>query len=83
MDYLTRAILSLREGSQFAIQGDDYSTIVWHELQGAAPTTKEIDEEITRIKAAEVKQAAERATAKTALLERLGITADEAALLLA
>ena len=82
MDYLTRAILSLREGSQFAIQGDDYGTIVWHELNGAAPTAKEIDDEIKRIKASDVTVEAERATAKAALLERLGITADEAALLL-
>lgn len=83
MDYLTRAILSLRQGSQFAIQNDDYATIVWYELEGTAPTAKEIEEEIKRLKAADVTAEADRAAAKAALLERLGITADEAALLLA
>ena len=82
MDYLTRAILSLRPGAQFAIQGDDYSTIVWHELEGAAPTAKAIDDEIARLKAADVTAEADRAAAKSALLTRLGITEEEARLLL-
>jgi hypothetical protein len=82
MDYLTRAILSLREGSQFAIEANDYSTIVWHELEGTAPTVKQIDDEIKRIKAADITEEADRAVAKAALLARLGITAEEAVLLL-
>jgi hypothetical protein len=51
-------------------------------LEGKAPTQSEIDAEIVKIKAAEVSDKAEKATAKAALLERLGITADEATLLL-
>jgi hypothetical protein len=82
MDYLTRAIISLRPGAQFAIQGDDYSTIVWHELEGTAPTAKAIADEITRLKAADVTAEANRAAARTALLSRLGLTEDEARLLL-
>jgi hypothetical protein len=82
MDYLTRAILSLRPGAQFAIQADDYSTIVWHELEGTAPTAKAIADEITRLKAADVTAEADRAAARTALLARLGLTEDEARLLL-
>jgi hypothetical protein len=82
MDYLTRAILSLKEGSQFAIQGDDYSTIIWHELEGTPPTAKQIDDEIKRLKAADVTAETDRAAAKSALLTRLGITEAEAKLLL-
>lgn len=82
MSDLTRAIHSLKPGSQFVFQSDDYSTIVWHELEGTAPTAKQIADEIKRLKAADVTAEADRAAAKSALLERLGITAEEAALLL-
>lgn len=82
MDYLTRAILSLRPGAQFAIQEDDYSTIVWHELEGTAPTAKAVTDEIARLKAADLTAESDRAAAKTALLARLGLTAEEAKLLL-
>lgn len=82
MDYLTRAILSLKPGSQFAIQADDYSTIVWHELEGTAPTAKQIEDEIKRLKAVDVTAESDRAAAKSALLSRLGISEDEARLLL-
>lgn len=82
MDYLTRAILSLKPGSQFAIQADDYSTIVWHELEGTAPTAKQIEDEIKRLKAVDVTAESDRAATKSALLSRLGITEDEARLLL-
>jgi hypothetical protein len=82
MNYLTRAIFSLKPGSQFVFQSDDYSTIVWHELEGTAPTAKQIEDEIKRLKAADVTAEADRAAAKSALLTRLGITEAEARLLL-
>lgn len=82
MDYLTRAILSLRPGAQFAIQGDDYSTVVWHELEGTAPTAKAVEIEMRRLQAVDVTATADRAAARTALLARLGLTEDEARLLL-
>jgi hypothetical protein len=82
MDYLTRAIQSLRPNSEFSFQNKDYSTIKWDILEGTAPTGKAIDDEIARLKAADLTIEADRAAAKTALLARLGITADEAALLL-
>jgi hypothetical protein len=83
MNYLNKAILSLRPGSEFAYSNDDYLTIEWHVLEGKAPTQSEIDAEIEKIKAAELTAQSENATAKAALLNRLGITADEAKLLLA
>lgn len=81
-DYLTKAILSLRPDSQFTFSDDDYSTIEWHILDGTAPTKKQVDDEIVRIKANEANEAATKEAAKAALLAKLGITDDEAKLLL-
>ena len=80
--YLTLAIKSLRPSSEFSIINNDYAQITWDILEGNPPTQKQIDDEIEKIKANEITEAATKATAKTALLKRLGITADEAALLL-
>ena len=82
MDYLDQAILKLKPNSEFTYSNRDYSTIQWHVLEGKAPTKTEIEAEIVKIKADEITEAAAKSAAKTALLERLGITADEAALLL-
>ena len=79
---LAAAIQSLRPNSEFTYQNDDYSTIEWQVLDGNAPTQLEVDAAIKALKA-EIKADEEtKATAKAALLERLGISADEAALLL-
>jgi hypothetical protein len=69
-DYLTSAILSLRPNSEFTILNDDYSTIQWHILEGTAPTKKQIDDEIARIKADEATQAAAKEAAKANLLAK-------------
>ena len=82
MNYLTKAIFNLKPNAEFSYQDDDYSTIKWDVLDGTAPTQKQIDDEIKRIKAAEITDAQVKATAKAALLSKLGITAEEAALLL-
>ena len=81
-DYLADAIKSLRPSAEFSFLEQDYSTIKWDVLNGQAPTDAEIDAEIAKIKKDEVREAQAKALAKAALLERLGITADEAALLL-
>lgn len=81
-DYLSDAIKSLRPTAEFSYIENDYSTIQWDVLEGNAPTQAEIDAEIAKIKDAESTDAQTRADAKAALLERLGITADEAVLLL-
>ena len=82
MSYLTKAIFNLKPNAEFSYQDDDYSTIKWDVLDGTAPTQKQIDDEIKRIKASEITDAQTKATAKAALLSKLGITAEEAALLL-
>jgi hypothetical protein len=78
MSLLAKAINNLKPSAEFSFTEEDYSTIKWDVLDGTAPTPKEIDDEMKRIKDAE----AAKPAAKAALLERLGITADEAALLL-
>ena len=82
MNYLTSAIRSLRPNSEFSFTDDDYSTIKWDVLDGEAPTQKQIDDEINRIKDAEITEAEAKAAARQAVLDRLGLTAEEAQLLL-
>ena len=81
-DYLADAIRSLRPSAEFSYTDDDYSTVQWDVLDGKAPTQAQIDAEIDKIKAAELIEVETKAVAKAALLERLGITEDEAKLLL-
>ena len=79
---LVKAIKKLKPNSEFSFTDDDYSTVKWDVLDGDAPTQKEIDAAIKEIKADEAQAEATKATAKAALLSRLGITAEEAVLLL-
>lgn len=82
MDYLNLAIQQLKPNSEYIYFGDDYSTIKWIILEGDAPTQNEIDLVIEQIKADELTAKADKVNAKAALLNRLGITEDEAKLLL-
>jgi hypothetical protein len=81
-NYLVKAIHKLRPDAQFSFSANDYSTIKWDVIEGTAPTLAEIEIEIEKIKTDEIKQKASKEIEREALLERLGITADEAALLL-
>ena len=82
VDYLTFAIHSLKPGSEFLISNGSYDEITWLILDGKAPTVTEIEAEINKIKADGIAAKAKAATDKAALLAKLGITADEAKLLL-
>jgi len=82
MSYLVKAIRKLKPNSEFSFNDDDYSTIKWDVLDGEAPTQKEIDDAIKAVKAEEKIAETNRAADKAALLARLGITQDEAKLLL-
>ena len=82
MDYLIKAIRYLKPSAEFSFTNDDYSTIKWDVLKGDAPTHAEIDDAISQIKADEAVELEAKANQKAALLERLGITNDEAKLLL-
>jgi hypothetical protein len=88
-DYLTMAIRLLRPNAEFAFQNNDYTTINWIVLEGKAPTQAEIDAAIIKIQADEAAKKAEaeaeaeaKAAQRQALLSRLGITEEEARILL-
>jgi hypothetical protein len=82
MNYLFLAIKKLKPNSEFSFNNNDYSTIKWDVLEGDAPTQAEIDTAIEQVKADEITEAAAKAAAKAVLLERLGITQEEAQILL-
>jgi len=81
-NYLVKAIRKLKPNSEFSYSDDDYSTIKWDVLEGDAPTQAQIDDAIEQVKADEITEATTKAAQKAALLDRLGITEDEAKLLL-
>ena len=74
---IAEALLRLAPEATWTLAGDDYEAIDWSSNL-PKPTKAEVEAEIAK----EPEIAAAKITAKTALLERLGITADEAALLL-
>ena len=71
----------LRPGELWTLDGDDYSGLTWHS-DTPKPTEAEIAAAWPAAQAARVSAAAEKDAARAALLQRLGITEDEAALLL-
>ena len=81
-NYLTKAIYKLHPEAEFSFIEEDYATIKWDKLKGNAPTQSEIDAAIEQIKADEITAKAKGEADKAALLAKLGITADEARLLL-
>jgi outer membrane protein TolC len=83
MSNLAKAIKALRPTAEFSYSDNDYSTIKWDKLQGDAPTQSEIDAAIKQVEADEIATQKAQQSAKSALLKKLGLTEDEAALLLA
>ena len=83
MNELVKAIKLLKPTSQFSFTDNDYSTIKWDVLDGNAPTQKEIDDAIIQVKNNEKAENDAIDLKRQALLKRLGITEDEARLLLA
>jgi hypothetical protein len=80
--YLFKALKNLCPDAEFTFTEQDYSSITWIKNDGVKPTQKQINDEIVKIKANEAAEIEAAAAAKAALLTRLGITAEEAALLL-
>jgi hypothetical protein len=81
--YLAKAIKKLHPEAEFTFKNADYSTIEWIVLEGDAPTLKELEAAVKVVKQEEATAQAEKEAARAAILARLGITAEEAALLLA
>lgn len=82
MSYLAKAIKNLKPNSEFVFRDEDYSSIEWIILDGDAPTKKEIDDEIKKIKTTEITNQKTKEAARQAIADRLGLTADELAILL-
>ena len=82
MNYLAKAIRLLKPNAEFSFTNNDYSTIKWDVLEGNAPTQSEINAAIEQVKADEAQTIINQATAKAALLTQLGITEEQAKLLL-
>ena len=82
MSYLVKAINKLKPSAEFSFTDNDYSTIKWDVLDGKPPTQAEIDAAIEQIKIDEAQAEATKVAQKQALLSRLGITEEEAKLLL-
>ena len=77
----TKAIQALAPELDFRIEADDINTL--ESLNGKwLPSKEDILAQVEIVKASIESDAIAKAAAKAALLERLGITADEAALLL-
>jgi len=83
MNHLVAAIHKLKPNAQFTFKEDDYSTIEWIELDGTAPTQKEIEAALAEVKAGEDAAKADLANKKQEVLTKLGLTADEVTALLA
>jgi hypothetical protein len=77
-----QAISALTNGAEWTWTGDDYSDINWVKIDADIPTEVEIEAKIEATKLDAVNEATAKAESKSLLLDRLGITADEAKLLL-
>jgi hypothetical protein len=66
---------------EWTMDGDDYSGLTWLS-DSSKPTQPTLDGLWETVKAERIADIETRAAAKNELLDRLGITADEAALLL-
>ena len=76
-----QAVMSLRPGAEWSMNGDDVENIIWH-TEGVEPlTTAEVQAEVKRLEKAQAQAEADREAAKAsalAKLEALGLTAEEA-----
>ena len=68
-------------GVELTVSGNDYENINWHGNKPAI-TKKQFDDGFAQFDAWQVQQDADKTLAKSNLLKRLGLTEDEAKLLL-
>lgn len=81
-DFLVDAIKYLKPNAEFSYINDDYSTIKWDVLEGDAPTEAEILAAITIVKKQKADDQAAKDAARQAVLDKLGLSAEEVAALL-
>lgn len=79
--YISLAVTNLEPTAEFTFTNDDVNTI--KSLNSVKlPTVKDIESEIKRIKAKEIQDANNLKAQKDAILARLGLTEEEAKILL-
>jgi hypothetical protein len=79
---IVKALNILRPDSTWTLQGEDYSSIEWLDKKTQAPTIAEVEAKIAELPQIEAQAKAAQDAEKAALLAKLGITSEEAALLL-
>ncbi len=75
------AVMSLRPGVEWSMNGDDVEGIIWHTAGVEPLTSAEVQAEVKRLEKAEAQAVADREAAKASALvklEALGLTHDEA-----
>ena len=81
MASMSSAILSLIPSAEFVITENNYATIVWHKIEGDAPTLAQVKAEMKRLSDLEVLAEATKVAAKASAITKLaalGLTEDEA-----
>lgn len=82
MASIDQALMRLLPNVEWKITDEDYNQLEIYTDGVTKPTKKQIDDAITAIDIEKANEVANLQNAKNALLEKLGITADEAKLLL-
>lgn len=77
-----RALVALGFESGWTINGDTIDGIEWIDEPATKPTAKQIIDKIAELPAIQAEKAAADAAEKQAILNRLGITAEEAKIIL-
>ena len=78
---IVEALAYLAPKGGWTLSGDDYNDLIWL-ADGNPPTLAEVEAEIAKIPARKEQARAEAKAKRQALLDKLGITEEEARLLL-
>jgi hypothetical protein len=79
---IVKAIHILRPNAEWIIQGDTYAGLEWLDKKSTKPTEQEIEAKIAELPQLKATEKAAQDAEKAALLAKLGITQEEALLLL-
>jgi hypothetical protein len=80
IDY-TQILAEFYKGSEWSLNGDDYAGLTWLS-DTPKPSKKTLDDLWSQVEAKKEADKQAKADAKAAILDRLGITEEEAGLLL-
>jgi hypothetical protein len=80
-DLIVKALIALGHETGWSLTGETLDGLVFDD-ETQKPTAKQITDKIAELPAIEAAKAAEEASKKQAILDRLGITSDEAKLIL-